>query len=248
LKEFSIAEACANALAKALTESESELSTILRENSILKAKVDVLETENRRIRCENKELGEQMTVMDKELNTLQSEIETYQYRQTNCDKLVKKCKAATKSYKSKVNEFKAQIANGGHAVPADTYKIAVEASNVLKKSLKKKELQVQHLTERIYNLERIIKKKHFGESSYPHSESSKPNKSNINVAAEDSSRSSSYQRVKGRAALLEKMQKVQSGVKGPSPHQKRNVLKAYNNVSRTSRPSSTFVSAGKENM
>jgi hypothetical protein len=106
--------------------------------------------------------------------------------------------------------------------------------------LKEKELQVQHLTERIYNLERIIKKKHFGESS-------KPNKSNINVAAEESSRSSSYQRVKGRAALLEKMQKVQSGVKGPSPHQKRNVLKAYN-VSRTSRLSSTFVSAGKENM
>jgi len=236
LKEFSIAEACANSLAKALTESESELSTILRENSSLKAKVDVLEKENHRIYGESKELTEQMAAMGKELNMLQSELETYQCRQTNCDKLVKKCKAATESYKKKVNEFKAQIANGGHAVPIDIYKNVVKSSNMLAKSLKEKELQVQYLTERIHNLESInIKKKYSGDSS-------ESRKSNNNAVAKERSRP-----VRGRAALLEKMQKVQSGAKGVSPLQKRAALKACN-VSRTSRLSSTFVFAGKENL
>jgi len=212
------------------------LSTILRENSSLKAKVDVLEKENRRIYGESKELTEQMAAMGKELNMLQSELETYQCRQTNCDKLVKKCKAATESYKKKVNEFKAQIANGGHAVPIDIYKDVVKSSNMLAKSLKEKELQVQHLTERIHNLESInIKKKYSGDSS-------ESRKSNNNAVAKERSRP-----VRGRAALLEKMQKVQSGAKGVSPLQKRAALKACN-VSRTSRLSSTFVFAGKENL
>jgi len=240
LKEFAAAEACANALAKALTESESELSAIVHENLRLKAKVDMLEKENYQISSDNRKLTLQLAAMDKELNSLHSELDTYQSRQQNYDTLIKKCKAATELYNRKVNEYKAQIAERGDVVPVETYKQAVESSSILEKSLKEKELQVQHLSERIHNLENIIKKKHFNGSSVEPHESRKPGTSTASREM--------HRPARGRAALLKKMEKVRHS-QDTSPQLKRSALGQYNAKNSLSRLSSApFVSTGKENM
>ena len=237
LKEFAAAEACANALAKALTESESELCVIVHENLRLKAKVDMLEKENHQISSENRELTLQLAAMDKELISLHSELDTYQSRQQNYDKLIKKCKAATELYNRKVYEYKAQIAERGDVVPVETYKQAVESSSILEKSLKEKELQVQHLTERIYNLENIIKKTHFNGSSVEPHESRKPGTASREI----------HRPVRGRAALLRKMEKVRHS-QDTSPQLKRSALGDFNANSLSRLSSAPFVSTGKENM
>ena len=232
LKEFAAAEACANALAKALTESESELCVIVHENLRLKAKVDMLEKENHQISSENRELTLQLAAMDKELISLHSELDTYQSRQQNYDKLIKKCKAATELYNRKVYEYKAQIAERGDVVPVEIYKQAVESSSILEISLREKESQVQHLTERIYNLENIIKKTHFNGSSVEPHKSRKPG-----TACP----------ARGRAALLKKMEKVRHS-QDTSSQSKRSALGDFNANSLSRLSTAPFVSTGKENM
>jgi len=272
LTEFAAAEACANALAKALTESESELAGILVENRAYREKYAKLEQENKQLSAENKQLNAQMAAIDEELKSshqlidnLHKELDTHQSRQKNYDKLIRKCKAATELYKSKVNGLRAQLVGGENVVPLEAYKKAVDSSEFLSKCLKEKESEVQHLTDRIRTLEIMIKKKHFGDAPSevePHNEPmtnnhfkdrrvKSPSANEVSPPSDSiTPRQKALRAVGGRTAFVEKMSKIrksQSNRKGENFT--RAALGAHNgNLGLGYLSTSSFVSVGgKEN-
>ena len=276
LKEFAAAEACANALAKALTESETELSIILQENKEYKEKIAKLEKDNAHLSSENKELTIQMASIDEDLknsnkliDSLQKDLNSYQFRQKNYEKLIRKCKAATELYKSKVNGLRSQLTDGGNVVPLEDHKKIVDSSESLSKVLAEKELHIQILTDRIRNLELIIKKKICVQTGKEIEQQKKSNSDrnvmetspssisikNVNcssaslvtenVASRQSARRS-------RTALLQRMQNVSQSKfsKGGSKINKRSPLGTHSgNIATKYVHTSNFVSGGgKENV
>lgn len=250
LKEFAAAEACANALAKALTESETELSVILHENSTLKNKIKNLEFSYEKATTENKTLSEQISSIEKDLenshlviDNLQNQLSSYQTRQIHYDKLLAKCKSATELYKSKIEGMKARLAKGCDFVPKETYEKVVESSQYLAKSLEEKDIQIKHLTERIYNLENFIKSKHLsGQKSLSDKnvQSSKLLSPNLKRNMQQSS--------KGRAALLERMKTHSSKVLTPAKGN-RSAFGIHNkNISSPCTTSASILSLGNDDL
>lgn len=95
-KECAAAEACANALAKALTESESELLVMKEENKLSKQRISELE----------KELRSSRLLIDK----LSGEIERYKLREKDFEQFKTKFKYATKLYKSRIQDLRSIVA------------------------------------------------------------------------------------------------------------------------------------------
>ena len=95
-KECAAAEACANALAKALTESENELLVMKEENKHSKQRIAELEGELRSSRI----------LVDK----LSGEIERYKLREKDFDQFKQKFKYATKLYKSRIQDLRSIVA------------------------------------------------------------------------------------------------------------------------------------------
>lgn len=95
-KECAAAEACANALAKALTESENELLVMKEENKHSKQRISELEGELRSSRI----------LVDK----LSGEIERYKLREKDFEQFKQKFKYATKLYKSRIQDLRSIVA------------------------------------------------------------------------------------------------------------------------------------------
>jgi hypothetical protein len=135
--------------------------------------------------------------------------------QVHYDQVLTKCKSATDIYKSKIKELRARLAQGRDYVPMKTHEKVVESSKLLVKSLEEKEMQIKHLTQRIHNLENIIKKNHLNSANI------KGNKNAFTISSDE------QHAPKGRAALLERMKK-QSAKDFIPGKEKRSALGLHN--------------------
>ena len=95
-KECASAEACANALAKALTESENELLLMKQENKHSKERIAELEGELHSSRIL--------------INNLSGEIERYKLREKEFEQFKQKFKYATKLYTSRIQDLRSIVA------------------------------------------------------------------------------------------------------------------------------------------
>jgi hypothetical protein len=259
LVEFAAGEACANALAKALTESESELSIIVQENKIFKNKAAKLVGENIRLGQKNTNLTLQISAFDEELKSsnalvdrLYKDLDKYKTKQKSYEKVIKKCKNAAELYKTKMAGLRSQL-NQGETVPIAKYQTAMDSVQSLTRSLKVKENEVEKLSFRIRNLENMIEENRNDAASPKSSPTIFMESQDIGVhvkspASKLTPRQAALRALGGRAALKEKMKKsrgVSTPLKGHDANRKAlNPLQS----NKASNNSSHFASVGgKEN-
>ena len=131
----------------------------------MKKKYEDLLNKNNEIEAENEELAALMKVIKKELKSshnvihnLHQELDKHNTQEKDVELLRAKWVDAKKIYQAKIDELKSNLTNAGNMVPLDKYHEAVECTEVLRRSLKEKETEMERLSSRIRELEGLIEK------------------------------------------------------------------------------------------
>lgn len=163
LKEFAAAEACANSLAKALVESETELSDTVEANKKLLYKYSTLKKEKMELEEKNGELSEQILMLNEELKSSHCFIDNL-YAQVHADKelrlsyndLKQQWEQEKVMYEQKIHDLKARIDEASDMVAREVYDQEVAKTAALTQTLEEKEVEIVKLSNKIRRLEKLI--------------------------------------------------------------------------------------------
>jgi len=224
LKEFAAAESCADALAKALAESESEMSSAVLANEQMEELLCRIMEERSLVRDENKELSEKLAEMEHELDNSHKfinnlrHLNSHKTQDYSHEKKYKEWESAKNSYEDKI------LGMRSHILRADTRAIN-EANNAAK--------EVTDLSLKVRKLEKLLdNRKHSSETaqsrsdvqrrsvnetakdieiySDPHASSGK--NSETHLTQQLSSRVSVLRANGGRAGLAAKLKKTRESI------------------------------------
>jgi len=163
LKEFAAAEACANSLAKALVESETELSNTVEANKKLLYKYSTLKKEKMELEEKNGELSEQILMLNEELKSSHCFIDNL-YAQVHADKELRLSYNDLKQqweqekiiYEQKIHDLKARIDKASDMVAREVYDQEVAKTATLTQTLEEKEVEIVSLSNKVRHLEKLI--------------------------------------------------------------------------------------------
>lgn len=148
LKEFAAAESCADALAKYLADSESEMSSAVLANEQMEELLCRIMEERSLVRHENKELSENIVQMEHELDNSHKFINNLRHKHTERAQDHSRHHRKYKEWESAKNSYEDEILEmRSHILRADTR--AVNEANIAAK-------EVQDLSMKVRKLEKLL--------------------------------------------------------------------------------------------
>jgi DNA repair exonuclease SbcCD ATPase subunit len=131
-----------------------------------KKKGEELQNQNKKLHSQNNDLSNRFSYITDELKSshvlidnLYSELDSHQSRQKDVDRLRAKWKEAKEVYQTKIDDLKSQLTDAGKVVTIEVYNWAVDSAAQFSKALKEKEEEIDHLSDKVCNLERLIEEK-----------------------------------------------------------------------------------------